>query len=161
VEGWIVFLSFIAGWIGFAIWARKSKKWSRTIAVGGGFIVGCLALGIAAGVLLPNKPRDKPAAPAIQMSAKEQEASARKENIQKLFSAWDGSHRGLEKIIKDAMNDPDSYKHVETVYWDMGDHLVVRTTYRGKNAFGGVVKNWVKAKIGLDGKVLEIIEQGT
>ena len=76
------------------------------------------------------------------------------------FSPWDGSHRGLVRIIKDSMNDPKSYEHVETKYWDMGDHLVVLTTFRGKNAFGGVVKNWVKARADLDGNVLEVIEQG-
>ncbi len=47
------------------------------------------------------------------------------------------------------MNDPKSYDHVETKCFDMGDHLVVTTTYRGKNAFGGVVKNWIKAKTDL------------
>jgi hypothetical protein len=58
------------------------------------------------------------------------------------------------------MNDPDSYKHVETVYSDMGDYLVVRTTFRGKNAFGGVVTNWIKAKVDLNGNVISVIEQG-
>jgi hypothetical protein len=80
--------------------------------------------------------------------------------VEKQFSAWDGSHPALTKMIKDAMNDPDSYDHVETVFWDMKDYLVVLTTYRGKNAFGGVVKNFVKAKVDLNGNVLEIIEQG-
>jgi hypothetical protein len=83
----------------------------------------------------------------------------RKEKIEKQFSAWDGSHINLTKVIKKAMNDPKSYDHVETVYWDMGDHLVVRTTFRGKNVFGGVVKNTVKAKVSDNGDVLEIIEQ--
>ena len=78
MEGWIVFLSFIAGWIGFAVWARRSKKWSKTIAVGGGFIVGCLALGIASGMLLQKKPSNESAAPEKQLSAKEQDAAARK-----------------------------------------------------------------------------------
>ena len=88
-------------------------------------------------------------------------AAARKERIEKGFSSlWDGSHRELTKVIKGSMNDPGSYEHVKTVYWDMGDHLVVRTTFRGKNAFGGVVSNWVKAKTDLDGNVLEVIEQG-
>ncbi|MGH1462737.1 MAG: hypothetical protein ACRBB6_11930 [Neptuniibacter sp.] len=86
-------------------------------------------------------------------------AAARKERIEKQFSAWDGSHYNLERIIKKAMNDPDSYEHDETVYWDRGDHLIVRTTYRGKNAFGGVVRNFVKAKVSLDGVVLQIIDQ--
>ena len=91
----------------------------------------------------------------------EKKAAARKERIEKGFSSlWDGSHRELTKVIKGSMNDPGSYEHVKTVYWDMGDHLVVRTTFRGKNAFGGVVSNWVKAKADLDGNVLEVIEQG-
>ena len=83
-----------------------------------------------------------------------------KERIQKHFSAWDGSHRGLTEIIKKSMNDPGSYEHEETVYWDKGDHLIVKTTFRGKNAFGGVVKNWVKAKIDLNGNVIEVVSQG-
>ena len=91
----------------------------------------------------------------------EKKVAARKERIEKRFSSlWDGSHRELTKVIKGSMNDPGSYEHVETVSWDMGDHLVVRTTFRGKNAFGGVVSNWVKAKTDLDGNVLEVIEQG-
>ena len=84
----------------------------------------------------------------------------RKEQIEKHFSAWDGSHRGLTKLIKKSMNDPDSYNHVETRYSDKGDHLIVKTTFRGKNAFGGVVKNWVIAKVDLNGNVIEVISQG-
>lgn len=80
--------------------------------------------------------------------------------VEKQFSAWDGSHNGLTKVIKDAMNDPNSYEHVETVFWDQKEYLIVMTTYRGKNAFGGVVKNFVKAKVDFNGNVLEIIEEG-
>lgn len=80
--------------------------------------------------------------------------------VEKQFSSWDGSHNGLTKLIKDAMNDPNSYEHVETVFWDKNDYLIVMTTYRGKNAFGGVVKNFVKAKVDFNGNVLEIIEGG-
>ncbi len=59
------------------------------------------------------------------------------------------------------MNDPGSFEHDQTNYWDMESHLVVLTSYRGKNAFGGVVRNWVKAKVDIQtGQVLEIIEQG-
>lgn len=84
----------------------------------------------------------------------------RQERIRKGFSLWDGSHRELEKIIKKSMNDPDSYVHVETAYDDKGDHLLVKTTFRGKNAFGGVVKNWVIAKADLDGNIIGIISKG-
>ena len=90
---------------------------------------------------------------------KQRLADERNERIQSQFSSWNGSHRNLQKFIKNSMNDPDSYKHDKTVYWDMGDHLVVLTTFRGKNAFGGVVRNSVKAKVGLDGRIIKIIEQ--
>ncbi len=50
-------LFFFGGWICFSFWARKIKKWSWTIAVGGGFIVGGVMLGIAGTVFLPNKPK--------------------------------------------------------------------------------------------------------
>jgi len=79
--------------------------------------------------------------------------------LSKGFSAWDGSHIKLTEVIKESMNNPDSYEHVETVYFDQGDHLIVNQTFRGKNAFGGTVKNTVKAKVSIDGEVLEIIEQ--
>ena len=85
-------------------------------------------------------------------------AAERKKKIERQFSAWDGSHRNLERLVKQTMNDPDSYDHVKTVYWDMGNHLVAKTTFRGKNAFGGVVVNWVKAKVDMDGNIIEIME---
>jgi hypothetical protein len=81
----------------------------------------------------------------------------RKQKISKLFSPWDGSHPELTKIIKKTMNDPKSYEHVETVYWDKLDHVLVKTTFRGKNAFGGVVKNSVTAKVDLGGNVIEFV----
>jgi hypothetical protein len=90
---------------------------------------------------------------------KNQIALARKLVIQKQFSAWDGSHRALEKVIKNGMNDPDSYEHVVTKYWDRGDHLKIKTTFRGNNAFGGKVKNFVTAKVSLNGQILSIIDQ--
>ena len=79
------------------------------------------------------------------------------ERISRHFSAWDGSHYGLTKVIKRSMNDPGSYEHVETVYWDKGGHLIVKTTFRGKNILGDVVKNQVTAEVDLDGNVIEII----
>lgn len=82
----------------------------------------------------------------------------RKEFLREQFSWWDGSHRGLTKFIKESMNDPKSYKHVETTYWDRGDYLIVVTTFRGKNAFGGVVKNSVGARVDLKGNVISIIQ---
>lgn len=86
-------------------------------------------------------------------------AELRLERIKKGFSPWDGSHIGLERAIKHAMNDPKSYEHVETRYIDKGDYLIVTTTFRGKNALGGIVVNRWTAKADPDGKVLQITSQ--
>ncbi len=94
----------------------------------------------------------------LEKREKERITAEREKKIGDQFSSWDGSHRNLARTIKQTMNDPKSYEHVETVYWDRGNHLVVRTTFRGKNAFGGVVVNWVKAKVDLNGNVTAIIE---
>ena len=82
---------------------------------------------------------------------------ARTELVEKQFSR-DGSHRGVTKAIKDSMNDPASYAHDQTHYTDYGDHLIVITAFRGKNAFGGVVRQSVMAKVDLEGNVIQIIK---
>ncbi len=70
---------------------------------------------------------------AAEKAAKEANERAEiQKKISNQFSAWDGSHRKLEAIIKDSMNDPDSYKHVETRYSNAGTYITVYTTFRGK-----------------------------
>ena len=100
----------------------------------------------------------------IEVKQKAEEAAridaARKKRIESGFSAWNGSHIALTRIIKKSMNDPKSFDHVETTYGDMGDYLVVKTTFRGKNTFGGLVVNWITAKCDLDGNVIEVTGQG-
>ena len=86
-------------------------------------------------------------------------AERRTERIESQFSAWSGAHRNLERFVKSLMNDPDSYEHAKTIYFDKGNHLIVNMTFRGRNGFGGVVKNFIKAKVSLDGRILEIIDQ--
>lgn len=55
------------------------------------------------------------------------------------------------------MHNPDSYKHVETRYADEGDYILVATTFRGTNAFGGVVTNTVHAKFTIEGTFIEMV----
>lgn len=86
-------------------------------------------------------------------------ATQRRELIERQFSVWDGSHTGVTQAIKASMNDPKSYDHVETVFWDRGDYLLIRTRFRGKNAFGGVILNTVNAKVDFQGNVLDIALQ--
>ncbi len=87
------------------------------------------------------------------------EKKNRKEKVEKQFSSWDGSHLGLTSIIKRSMNDPDSYEHIETRFRDDGNSIFVITEFRGKNAFGGKVKNTVSARVDFEGNVIEIISQ--
>jgi hypothetical protein len=88
----------------------------------------------------------------------EKKKNERDKSIRLQFSAWDGSHYNLEKHIKKNMNDPDSYKHVETRYVDLETYLIVTTTFRGKNGFGGVVTNNITAKVDMNGNILEVVK---
>ncbi|MEX1027384.1 MAG: DUF4190 domain-containing protein [Candidatus Paceibacterota bacterium] len=137
-----------------------------------GISCGCLGLLLAlVALIMPNEidDADSRLAKGNQRAKAESQppkaesppkVKTREEVLQPGFSMWDGSHKKLTTAIKDSMNDPSSYEHVETVYHDLGDYLIVKTTFRGKNAFGGVVKNWVKARVSVDGSVIQIIEQG-
>ncbi|WP_210521612.1 hypothetical protein [Hymenobacter terricola] len=80
----------------------------------------------------------------------------RKEKLEAQFSAYDGSHRGVEQYIKDHMNDPDSYEHVGTRFIDKGDYIAVMTQFRGKNAFGGKILSSAVAKVDFEGNVLSL-----
>lgn len=77
------------------------------------------------------------------------------------FHPWDGSHIRLEKIIKDAMNDEDSYKHIKTVYRIENNDVIVKTIFSGKNKLGGTVKSYVLARIYYNDNHIEVLEQGT
>ena len=55
------------------------------------------------------------------------------------------------------LRDPDSYEHIETRYFDNDDHLIVITKFRSRNGFGGMMRQTVKAKVGLQGNVLQIL----
>ena len=98
----------------------------------------------------------------------DEEKKSNEENTEKIetkrtaesqFSAWDGSHSGLERLIKNNMNDPDSYEHVETRFVDHSTYIYVVTKFRGNNAFGGKVINTVEAKVDFSGNVIEIISE--
>ena len=84
------------------------------------------------------------------------EKAARKEKLMLQFSPFDGSHRKLERYIKERMNDPRSYKHVSTTYSDKGSYLLVESRFRGKNSFGALVLQEVRAKVDHDGNVLSV-----
>ena len=82
----------------------------------------------------------------------ERERAEGKEEKRKGFhclSGWDGSHRALKNYVTDNMNDPDSFEHVSTKIGPVnqsGEHYLVMT-YRGSNAFGGLVLNSISATV--------------
>lgn len=113
------------------------------------FNIGCLAVIVLVVVIA-----------VIGGSGDEEKAKgpvdARKEKIEAQFSKWDGSHNKLTEMIKESMNDPESFKHVETKFIDMDSCLWVTETYRGKNAFGGVVTENIQAFFTLDGEFIKL-----
>lgn len=112
-----------------------------------GFVILLLIIiGSATSIYDSTKP--KPVKTAEQI---------REDQIKKYFDVWDGSHTNLTKVIKDSLNDPKSYQHDKTLYFDRGDHLIVETTFRTKNKYGGMVTYQIKAKTDLSGNVLQII----
>ncbi|MCE2659536.1 MAG: hypothetical protein LW854_15050 [Rubrivivax sp.] len=82
----------------------------------------------------------------------------RAEAVQRQFHPWDGSHMAVEAGIKARMNDPESYKHVQTRFRDEGPGrgLTVYTTFRGSNAFGAVVTNQAVAAVSEAGAVISL-----
>lgn len=91
--------------------------------------------------------------------AAQQARETRKKEVESQFSGWDGSHRTFERLIKQTMNDPDSYEHVETRFADKGDYIRVFTKFRGKNAFGGMVVDSATADFTITGDFIRVIEE--
>lgn len=92
-------------------------------------------------------------------SKKEERKGKYTEWVKNQFSAWDGSHVELVKQVKEAMNDPHSFEHVDTTYIEDNDYktLTIQMKYRGKNGFGGVITNTVSAMISIDDNNLVIM----
>ena len=68
-------------------------------------------------------------------------------------------NRPLVKLVKENLNDPKSFKHVETVYRDNGSYLTVKMTYRAKNAFEGLVFQNVTAESDYETQYISIVSQ--
>ncbi len=109
-----------------------------------------------------DKPRDARLA-AERAAAQAEEARKNSPEERKLarfkasLESWDGAPKKLKELIKKGMNDPDSFKHDRLeVHSEAGGYALVTEHFMGKNMYGGTVRNWVKAKIDLDGNVLHV-----
>lgn len=75
----------------------------------------------------------------------------------KFVSSYDGSCKPLNDYIKQQMNDPSSFEHDRTFITPLlNGNYQVKTIFRGKNAFGGVVLNSVFAEITPSGQILSV-----
>lgn len=111
-------------------------------------LISSLSLCVALLIALVGCSDDKPKTPA----------EIRASQVQQGFSAWDGSHRQLERWIKKNLKDPDSYEHIETSYIDKGgNELVVLTKYRARNGFGGMTIGQTAARANIDGSLIEVL----
>jgi hypothetical protein len=104
------------------------------------------------------KARDEKAAKEAEALAAAKAKAERQKKIEAQFSGYSGVHYNFERILKEAMNDPDSYDHVETKYIDKGSFIRVFLTFRGKNGFGGMVKNTKVADFSIGGDFLREVE---
>lgn len=81
------------------------------------------------------------------------------------FMIW-GAYIPLEQAIKDSMNNPDSYEHVQTKYAikirdenNKGkSYAVIITKFRGTNVYNAIVTQEVKAIVDLETNELAVVE---
>jgi len=105
--------------------AEKSKEWATL-----------------AGQLTQQRKRIQPGLNRIKAQLEAEKLLEAVRGPKPKNSAWDGSVLEVERYLKLVMNDPDSYEHVSsTIPVARGEYWIVRSTFRGKNAFGGKVIN--------------------
>ncbi|MAM60834.1 hypothetical protein [Maritimibacter sp. UBA3975] len=79
------------------------------------------------------------------------------------LSSWDGSHTAFKRDVKDQLNNPGSFDHVETAVTpvnEAGTHTI-RMTYRAENAFGATITTTAYGEYDNDGcsHVVHVYEQ--
>jgi hypothetical protein len=119
---------------------------------------GCIVL-IVLGIILSVTVYKCGGCGSPETSTTETKLKTHEERIKDGFSAWDGSHIKLVRLMKENMNDASSFEHVETKYWDRDSFIVVSMKYRGTNAFGAKVLGQVMAKCDTLGNVMKIMSQ--
>ena len=139
----------------------ESKKKSKVkkivlISIVGIFLLNMLSLLVNTIGKVNSGSKDSKRNATTSSSSKE---LTREEKIKNLFHWYDASHTNSINIIKSALHNPNSFEFVETTYSDHQTYLIVTTKYRAENGFGAIRTAWLKTKIDLNGKVLEIVGQ--
>lgn len=103
---------------------------------------------------------DPTMSPEVKAAMKKMENEIKfKKWIDGQFSIWDGSHNALVVLVKKNLNDPGSFKHDKTVYFEHKNYITIVMTYRAKNAFGGLILQNVTAKSDYKTNTIKIISQ--
>lgn len=126
-------------------WNSISNKWKIGI--------GIVLLVVFFRFIAPKDPVRLAEATSVKSKSE-----LRQEKIKGGFSSFDGSHYELTKYIKVQMNDDDSFEHIETTYSDKGKYILIETRFKGKNVFGGIVKQSIQAKADTNGNLIEILK---
>lgn len=132
------------------------------------FIICMVFLGLV--IIIPGDKKEEKKVEPVKTEVKKEEVKEVKKTpeeiekekhdkwIENQFSAWNGSHKALVELIKENMNDPKSFEHVETKYRVENNDLIIVMQYRGKNAFNATITEYVKAKASYKDNTITIIE---
>ena len=140
----------------------------------GSYLGGFLTLAILIGVgwfgwnTLSSKTPEERAAQTAEREAERAERKAQKEakraeDKRKGFhclSSWDGSHRGLEKHVRNAARNPDSFEHIRTSITPVdqnGEHVLFMS-YRAENGFGGMSIGEIRATVNNETCIATIVQ---
>ena len=95
-----------------------------------------------------------------QCSTLEVSEPTRQERIEWQFSKVDGSHPGLVRAVKDSLAKPDSFKHIETRYFETKDKNIIRVSmiFSCVTHYNVRVRNRILADVDLNHTVVNFYE---
>lgn len=81
--------------------------------------------------------------------------------MEKFFNkeiSLNGSVKYLVEDLKKQLSFPDTFKHVESVYFDMGKYYIINIKFNSKNAFGMSIPAVAKYKIDFEKNTYSLID---
>ncbi len=108
----------------------------------GVFVIACIVIFIIV------SPSETPERRKQRLERETVEQAEKRRKGWHCLSAWDSSHSGVERYLKQRLRDPDSYEHVDTRITPVsnGEHTLIMR-YRARNGFGGMTVGMVTARI--------------
>ena len=120
----------------FGLEGRKGRIWLTGMGVCGA-LLGLIVIFVVVMQVLPESESAK----ADRLEREVQQEADRHQGFHCL-SAWDGNHAGLDRLVRDQLNDPGSMDTHTTRISPAdanGDHFII-IDFSAKNAFGGRVR---------------------